>query len=140
MGDVERHVSTWAASCSFEVCDIHDRVGSERAPGPEGLDPARKEHLMTKSKLRITAISAIVATTGLCVGVTSQASAADANCWGVVSSQAARVDGKAFGGHASEQATPRLGLGNTARALGFDSVAELGVFLASVDGIDETNC
>jgi hypothetical protein len=62
------------------------------------------------------------------------------NCWGVVTSQRAQVDGADFGAHSSSFDGPRMGLGNTANALGFDSVAELGAFLASVDGIDATSC
>ncbi len=92
------------------------------------------------SRLRLTAIAAVVATAGLCVGTATQASAADANCWGVVSAQSARSDGKAFGEHASSQDTPRLGLGNVARLFGLDSVGDLGALLASIDGNDATEC
>jgi len=67
------------------------------------------------------------------------------NCWGVVSSQLAHVEG-GIGEHASSQSTPRLGLGNVAR-LFFDlgliddpSVSDLGSLLAQLDEYDETVC
>jgi hypothetical protein len=67
------------------------------------------------------------------------------NCWGVVSSQLAQVEG-GIGGHTSSQATPRLGLGNVAR-LFYDmgliddpSVSSLGSLLAQLDEYDETVC
>ena len=47
-----------------------------------------------------------------------------------------------LGAHISEQSEPRLGLGNVARFfLGADGkVYDLGILLASIDGIDETAC
>jgi len=65
----------------------------------------------------------------------------DESCWGVVSAQLAQYSG-GLGGHISEQSEPRLGLGNVARLfLGPDGkVYELGMLLASIDGIDETYC
>ena len=75
----------------------------------------------------------------------SQQSATPNNCWGVVSSQLAYVEG-GIGEHASSQSTPRLGLGNVARLLydlGFiqsPTVSALGSFLASLDEYDETVC
>lgn len=67
------------------------------------------------------------------------------NCWGVVSSQLAHVEG-GIGEHASSQATPRLGLGNVAR-LFYDlgliddpHVSDLGSLLAQLDEYDETVC
>jgi hypothetical protein len=62
----------------------------------------------------------------------------DKNCWGVVTSQLAAVDG--LGEHASQQQVPRAGLGNLARTLGFDHISEMGTFLAEIDGIEATEC
>ena len=79
---------------------------------------------------------------GMLMGLAPAAMAAhqpDNACWGVVTSQRAQVEGADFGAHSSSFSTPRSGLGNVARAFGL-SVPELGSFLASVDGIDETNC
>ncbi len=67
------------------------------------------------------------------------------NCWGVVSSQLAHVEG-GIGDHASSQPTPRLGLGNVARLfydqglIAAPTVSALGSFLASLDEYDETVC
>jgi hypothetical protein len=67
------------------------------------------------------------------------------NCWGTVTSQRASTFHD-VGQHSSSQSSPRLGLGNVARALydaGLTSgphVSDLGSFLASVDGLDETSC
>ncbi|GGI44732.1 hypothetical protein BCL57_000608 [Agromyces flavus] len=61
------------------------------------------------------------------------------NCWGVVSSQAARSDG-GLGAHSSAQEEPRLGLGNVARLFGVDGLGGLGSLLASIDGNDATHC
>lgn len=61
------------------------------------------------------------------------------NCWGTVTAQRASTVHD-IGQHASAQSEPRLGLGNVARVLGFDHVSELGSFLASVDGLDQTQC
>ncbi|HKJ54671.1 MAG TPA: hypothetical protein VJ978_01670 [Nitriliruptoraceae bacterium] len=89
-------------------------------------------------------IATIAALTALAVGGSVTAAAAgppaNAECWGTVSAQAARVDGRASGEHASQQASPRAGLGNLSRDLGFDHISDLGSFLGDVDGIDETNC
>lgn len=65
--------------------------------------------------------------------------AGSSNCWGVVTSQRASTVHD-IGQHSSSQSEPRLGLGNVARLFGFDSVGELGSFLASVDGLDTTQC
>jgi hypothetical protein len=67
------------------------------------------------------------------------------NCWGVVSSQRARIEG-GLGQHSSSQSTPRLGLGNVARLfynLGLIAnphVSDLGALLAQLDEFDETVC
>jgi hypothetical protein len=63
----------------------------------------------------------------------------DANCWGTVVSQRATTSHD-IGEHSSSQSEPRLGLGNVAALLGFDSVGELGAFLASVDEDPATHC
>ncbi|MGH8913102.1 MAG: hypothetical protein ACRDZM_01145, partial [Acidimicrobiia bacterium] len=59
--------------------------------------------------------------------------------WGVVTSQRAVAEGD-MGEHSSSFYEPRLGLGNVARLFEFDHVSELGVFLATVDGIEATSC
>lgn len=72
-------------------------------------------------------------------GPASAAQPPDTNCWGMNSAQAAQYLG-GLGEHASSQDSPRMGIGNTARALGLAGPGELGAFLASVDGIDATTC
>jgi hypothetical protein len=67
------------------------------------------------------------------------------NCWGTVTSQRASTLHD-IGKHVSSQSEPRAGLGNVARELynlGLTSgphVSDLGSFLASVDGLDATQC
>lgn len=61
------------------------------------------------------------------------------NCWGVVSSQAARSDG-GLGAHASSFEEPRLGIGNVARLFNVEGPGGLGTLLASIDGNDATHC
>lgn len=61
------------------------------------------------------------------------------NCWGTVTSQRAST-AHDVGEHSSSQSEPRLGLGNVARLFGFEHVSDLGSFLASVDGMDATQC
>ena len=61
------------------------------------------------------------------------------NCWGTVTSQRAST-AHDIGEHSSSQDEPRLGLGNVARLFGFEHVSDLGSFLASVDGMNETQC
>jgi hypothetical protein len=61
------------------------------------------------------------------------------NCWGTVTSQRASTVHD-VGEHSSSQSEPRLGLGNVARLFGFEHVSDLGSFLASVDGLDATQC
>ncbi|MFE5672164.1 hypothetical protein ACFQ58_11225 [Agromyces sp. NPDC056523] len=74
------------------------------------------------------------------LAVATPAVAADgSNCWGVVSSQAARSDG-GLGEHSSSFDEPRLGLGNVARLFGVDGLGGLGSLLASIDGNDATSC
>src|ERR1041384_1488742 len=67
------------------------------------------------------------------------AASGPSSCWGAVAAQRASTFHD-VGEHASSQSTPRLGLGNVARLLGFNSVGELGQFLASVDNLDATHC
>jgi hypothetical protein len=62
-----------------------------------------------------------------------------ANCWGKLTSQSATALHD-IGEHAAAQEEPRLGLGNLAHVLGFDTPGELGAFLAGADNIDATNC
>lgn len=84
-------------------------------------------------------IAATVAAGSLFLAAPASADSASAGCWGTVTSQRAVVEGSEFGAHSASFDTPRLGIGNVAKA--FDlSVGELGAFLASVDGIDETSC
>ena len=61
------------------------------------------------------------------------------NCWGTVTAQRASTVHD-IGAHSSAQSEPRLGLGNVTRLFGFNHVSELGSFLASVDGLDQTQC
>jgi len=62
-----------------------------------------------------------------------------ANCWGQVTSQRATTT-QGIGEHASQQEESRLGLGNLAHALGFDTPGEMGAFLGEIDGIEATSC
>lgn len=92
-----------------------------------------------KRSMRIIVPSLILAL--LLVALTAVPAFADngKNCWGVVTSQRASTYHN-VGQHASEQGEPRAGLGNLARALGFDHISEMGSFLAEVDGLDATQC
>jgi hypothetical protein len=103
-----------------------------------------------KSALVVAALSALTlpnaATAAASPSNSAQGqSSSSTNCWGVVSSQLAHVEG-GIGDHASSQETPRLGLGNVAR-LFYDqgliespTLSALGSFLASLDEYDETVC
>lgn len=62
-----------------------------------------------------------------------------ANCWGQVTSQRATTE-RDIGEHASQQEEPRLGLGNLARQLSFDTPGEMSAFLGEIDGIEATSC
>jgi hypothetical protein len=92
-------------------------------------------------RIRLVAGAALVVAT---VGGSATAAGAqspngeDKNCWGVVTSQLAGVDG--LGEHASQQEVPRVGLGNLALSLGFNHISEMGTFLAEIDGIEATEC
>ena len=62
------------------------------------------------------------------------------SCWGTVTSQRASTTHD-VGEHSSSFASePRLGLGNVARFFEFDSVGELGAFLATIDQNAATHC
>ena len=99
--------------------------------------------------LCVTAMSALILPTAAPAQRTSNQGAGQSssmmNCWGVVSSQLAHVEG-GIGEHASSQATPRLGLGNVARLfydqglIASPTLSALGSFLASLDEYDETSC
>ena len=65
---------------------------------------------------------------------------ANPECWGVVTSQLASNDPGAMGQHSSGQGEPRRGLGNLSRDFGFDHISDFGSFLATLDGVDETQC
>jgi hypothetical protein len=66
------------------------------------------------------------------------------SCFGIASGQLASSEPGITGEHASNQAEPRIGLGNVAfrGALGvtFSSMGELGSFLASIDDNPATFC
>ena len=72
-------------------------------------------------------------------GFATAVAAEGSNCWGVVSSQAARSDG-GLGAHASSFDEPRLGIGNVARLFNVEGPGGLGTLLASIDGNDATHC
>ena len=80
---------------------------------------------------------------GLLMAISSHLAVADepANpqCWGVVTSQMA-IASQGMGEHASGFDSPRAGLGNVARSLGFPHISDLGSFLAGIDGLEETVC
>jgi hypothetical protein len=90
-------------------------------------------------KVRLLIVGALLAV-ALAVPQTALAAPPEgANCWGKVTSQRATT-AHDIGEHASAQEEPRMGLGNTARFFGFESVGELGSFLASIDEIEATSC
>jgi hypothetical protein len=92
-------------------------------------------------ELRILFMATLVAA-ALLVPQVAWAAPGTNNCWGKVSSQRASTLHD-IGDHASDQAEPRLGLGNLAHDgifFGVDTVGELGAFLGSLDGIEATHC
>ena len=91
-----------------------------------------------RTRVLIAAMLVLMVLGGLAPAAAAQTSDVPKNCWGVVSAQRAQTGG--LGDHASQQSTPRAGLGNLSRTLGFDHISELGSFLAEVDGIPETEC
>jgi len=105
---------------------------------------------MRSSKLLVslaTCLALAIGTTAQAVPMRDQSNSGQStmNCWGLVSSQLAQVEG-GIGEHTSSQATPRLGLGNVAR-LFYDmgliaepTLSDLGSFLAQLDEHDETVC
>lgn len=100
--------------------------------------------------MRSLKFSVLTAISALALSSAAQAAprghdASAMNCWGVVSSQLAHVEG-GIGEHSSSQSSPRLGLGNVAR-LFYDlgliddpHVSDLGTLLAQLDEYDETAC
>jgi hypothetical protein len=81
---------------------------------------------------------------GLMPAVVQADSPANPNCWGVVTSQLAGSSVGAVGDHASDPPPPpepldRPGRGGIANSP-FGHPSNLGTFLASIDGIDETEC
>ena len=92
-----------------------------------------------RMRMLIAAMLVLMMLGGLAPAAAAQSSQGEnKDCWGVVSAQRARTGG--LGEHSSQQETPRLGLGNLSRILGFDHISEMGSFLAGVDGIPETEC
>lgn len=93
---------------------------------------------------RLSAIPLALAVTALLTSVVT-AGVGDQDtpiksCFGIASGQRASTVGDT-GTHASSFDEPRLGIGNLVfRVLGFSSVGEAGSVLASIDGIDTTNC
>ena len=91
---------------------------------------------MRTRSLAVAGVLGIVASLALAAPAVA---AEGSNCWGVVSSQAARSDG-GLGSHASSLDEPRLGIGNVARLFGVAGPGGLGSLLASIDGNDATHC
>ena len=94
---------------------------------------------MRTRSLAVAGILGIMASLALATPAVAAGGADGSNCWGVVSSQAARSDG-GLGAHSSSFDEPRLGLGNVARAFNVDGPGGLGSLLASIDGNDATHC
>ena len=92
-----------------------------------------------RTRTRTLAIAGILGIAGSLTLASPAVAAHGSNCWGVVSSQAARSDG-GLGAHSSSFDEPRLGLGNVARLFGVDGPGGLGTLLASIDGNDATHC
>jgi hypothetical protein len=106
--------------------------------------PDRRRSLMKPRTLTVVIASTALAVTAISpVGADGVGLSGDhtpsASCWGVASAQRASTEHD-IGEHASAQSEPRLGLGNAARLFGFDSVADFGAFLATVDGLGATTC
>lgn len=104
--------------------------------------PRRGEHQEDAPMRRLT-VPVLGALLALSVAAPAAfAGSGTAGCWGTVSAQRSTTFHDT-GEHSSSFAgSPRLGLGNVARLiLGEDAkVGDLGAFLASVDGLDETYC
>jgi hypothetical protein len=90
-------------------------------------------------KVHLLIVGALLAVALAVPQVALAAQPDSANCWGEVTSQRATALHD-IGEHSSAQAEPRLGLGNLAHLLGFDTPGELGAFLGELDGIAATNC
>jgi hypothetical protein len=91
---------------------------------------------MRRARLIITVVLVIVL---MAPQIALAAPPDSAHCWGQVTSQRA-TSTQDMGEHSSQQTEPRVGLGNLARILGFDSVGEMGAALAEIDGIEATSC
>ena len=98
-----------------------------------------------RSRRMISFVLALLLVAASVVPVFAAGSPTNPNCWGTVTSQRASTLHD-IGQHVSSQSEPRAGLGNVARQLydlGLTSgphVSDLGSFLASVDGLDATQC
>ena len=90
-------------------------------------------------KVRLFIVGALIAVALAIPQVALAAPPYSAYCWGKVTSQRATT-AHDIGVYTSAQEEPCMGLGNTVRFFKFESVGELGSFLASVDGIPETSC
>ena len=99
-------------------------------------------------RLRILIVS-VIAVAALAVPAVAMASApANANCWGVVTSQFASTAPGAVGTHSSNPPTldlfpnrpGRSGLGEIVQVLDLGHVSALGTFLAGVDDVPATSC
>lgn len=92
-------------------------------------------------RIRSIAVAGVLAAAAtMAMSGSAQAAGNDGtNCWGVVSSQAARSSG-GLGEHASSFDEPRLGIGNVARLFGLSGPGELGSLLASIDDDPATSC
>jgi len=91
------------------------------------------------NRIRILVVAALVVAALALPQAALAAPPESANCWGKVTSQRATALHD-IGTHSSGQAEPRLGLGNLAHLLGFETPGELGAFLGGLDGIAATNC
>jgi hypothetical protein len=102
-----------------------------------------KGEVQQMARTMLSAVMAALMLLGLLAGPAA-AGASEQACWG----QATKVFAQTgvMGQHASEQATPRVGLRNLARALADqgviedDSMASLGAFVAAELGLDVAAC
>jgi hypothetical protein len=92
----------------------------------------------------ILAVAAVLLLGSLTPGVANADSPPNPNCWGVVTSQLAGSSTGAVGEHASDPPPPpepldRPGRGGIANSP-FGHPSNLGSFLATIDGVEETQC
>ena len=105
------------------------------------MSTLRNKHVRRMISLTLALLLVMVAV----VPALADGSPTNPNCWGTVTSQRASTYHD-IGQHVSSQSEPRAGLGNVARQLydlGLTSgphVSDLGSFLASIDGLDATQC